>query len=326
MLDSTAPSLLRLSPRLFAIRHRRLRRRTGIRQWRPSFSRARHPAQHRHRQPETDALRHATIYSGLTTTGSAAAQRSYYFRPLDTGAPSFPYVFSTGSELVVAPNAIYFDRLFQNPQIDQTELSLQQELSRRTALTITYLGSYAHELPNFIDTNVDLNALGVLNYTIEDPQHLGPIKGGAYTTKFFYQRLNPSYHAITDITSEANARYQAAVVRLTRRMGRAFSINVGYTYSHAIDDNQNESTFADNNDVYDPTNPSLEHGNSNFDVRQRASGSIVAQTPWHLRGFAGVLLNGYSLGTSGEWRTGLPYTMRTTGAIPAHSCSYQEYL
>ena len=142
----------------------------------PSFSRARHPAQHRHRQPETDALRHATIYSGLTTTGSAAAQRSYYFRPLDTGAPSFPYVFSTGSELVVAPNAIYFDRLFQNPQIDQTELSLQQELSRRTALTITYLGSYAHELPNFIDTNVDLNALGVLNYTIEDPQHLGPIK------------------------------------------------------------------------------------------------------------------------------------------------------
>ncbi len=121
-------------------------------------------------------ISNATIYSALTTTGSAHAQRSYYFRPLDTGAPPFPYVFSSGAYLVVAPNAIYFDKRFQNPQIDQTELSLQQELGHRTALTLTYMGSYARELPNFIDTNVDLNALGVLNYTIEDPQHLGPIK------------------------------------------------------------------------------------------------------------------------------------------------------
>jgi hypothetical protein len=78
--------------------------------------------------------------------------------------------------------------------------------------------------------------------------------------------------------------------------------------------------------VYDPTDLRLEHGTSNFDVRQRASGSVVAQTPWRLHGFAGALFNGYSLGTSGEWRTGLPYSMRTMGAIPAPSCSYQEYL
>jgi TonB dependent receptor len=267
----------------------------------------------------------ATIYSAATTTGSAAAQRNYYFRPLDTGAPPFPYIFSNDAYLAVSPNAIYFDKHFQNPQIDQTELSLQQELGHRTAVTVTYMGSYARELPNFIDTNVDLNAVGTLNYTIEDAQHLGPI-ANAFTTKFFYQRLNPKYRAITDIVSETNASYQAAVARLTHRLSGAFSINAGYTYSHAIDDNQNESTFADNNDVYDPTNLSLEHGTSNFDVRQRAAGSVVAQTPWHLHGVAGALFNGYSLGTSGEWRTGLPYSMRTTGAIPAPSCSYQEYL
>ena len=270
-------------------------------------------------------ISNATVYSALTTTGSANAQRSYYFRPLDTGAPPFPYVFSSSAYLVVAPDAIYFDKRFQNPQIDQTALSLQQELGRHTAITLTYMGSYARELPNFIDTNVDLNSLGALNYVIEDAQHLGPIQNG-FVSKFFYQRLNPQYNSITDITSETNASYQAAVVRLTRRLGGEFSINVGYTYAHAIDDNQNESTFADNNDVYDPTDLRLEHGTSNFDVRQRASGSVVAQTPWHMRGVAGALFNGYSLGTSGEWRTGLPYSMRTMGAIPAPSCSYQEYL
>lgn len=38
-------------------------------------------------------------------------------------APPFPYVFLNNAGLVVEPNAIYFDRLFQNPEINQTELS-----------------------------------------------------------------------------------------------------------------------------------------------------------------------------------------------------------
>ena len=270
-------------------------------------------------------ISNATIYSALTTTGTAAAQRNYYFRPLDTGAPPFPYVFSTGAYLSVAPNAIYFDKRFQNPQIHQTEISLEQQLGRRTTLTATYIGSYARELTNFIDTNFDSTALGVLNYGIEDPHHLGPIKSG-FVTSFYYQRLNPKYRAITDIVSETNASYQAGIVRLNRRLGGAFSINIGYTYSHAIDDNQNESTFADNNDVYNPAELRLERGASNFDVRQRASGGVVMQTPWHFSGLTGALFNGYSVGTTGEWRTGLPYSMRTTGSIPAPSCSYQEYL
>jgi hypothetical protein len=270
-------------------------------------------------------ISNATVYSALTSTGSAIAQRSYFVRPLDTGAPSFPYIFSSSATLAVTPNAVYFDKRFQNPQINQTQLSLQQELGHRTALTLTYMGSYAHHLPNFIDTNIDLSALGVLDYAIEDPQHRGPIQG-SFTTSFYYQRLNSGYNSITDIVSETNATYQAAVVQLSRRLSSAIRINAGYTYSHAIDDNQNESTFADNNDVYDPANLSLEHGTSNFDVRQRAAGSLIVQAPWRLHGIAGALLNGYSLGTAGEWRTGLPYSMRTTGAVPAPSCSYQQYL
>lgn len=271
-------------------------------------------------------ISNATVFSALTSTGAAVAQRNYYFRPLDTGAPPFPYVFSGTPLVAVTPNAIYFDKRFQNPQIEQAEVSLEQELGHRTAVTLTYMGSYGHELPNFIDTNIDVNSVGVLNYTIDDPQHMGPLRSGSYTSKFFFARVNPKYNAITDIISETNSSYQAGVLRLTHRMARALSINAGYTFAHAIDDNQNESTFADNNDVYDPTDLKLERGTSNFDIRQRVSGGIVAHEPWRFEGFAGELLNGYTLAVAGEWRTGLPYTMRTTGAIPALSCSYQEWL
>jgi hypothetical protein len=103
-------------------------------------------------------------------------------------------------------------------------------------------------------------------------------------------------------------------------------MNVGYTWSHALDDNQNQSTFADNNDVYDPTNLALEHGTSNFDVRQRLSGQLILHEPWHFKRSAARILDGYTLAASGEWRTGLPYTMRSSGSIPALACSYQEYL
>jgi len=271
-------------------------------------------------------ISNATVFSALTSTGSAIAQRNYYFRPLDTGAPPFPFVFSSTPVIPVVPDAIYFDKRFQNPQIEQSELSLEQELGHKTTVTLTYMGSYGHELPNFIDTNIDLGSTGVLNYTIDDPQHLGPLKSGTYTSNFYFQRTNPNYNAITDIISETNSSYQAASLRLTHRMTHALSINAGYTFAHAIDDNQNESTFADNNDIYDPSHLKLERGTSNFDIRQRVSGGIVAHEPWRFEGFAGRLLNGYTLATAGEWRTGLPYTMRTTGAIPALSCSYEEWL
>ena len=190
------------------------------------------------------------------------------------------------------------------------------------------MGSYGRELPQFIDRNIDLSAVATLNYVLnftDNPQHLGPLKNN-FASKFYYQRVNPAYGSITDIISETNSQYQGAVVRLTRRAGQSIDLNLAYTYSHAIDDNQNQATFANFNNVYDPADLKLEHGTSNFDMRQRVSGGLVARVPWRLDGFAGSLLNGYMLSTLGEWRTGLPYTMRTMGSVPVSECSYQEWL
>lgn len=183
----------------------------------------------------------ATVFSALTSTGSARSARTYYYRPLDAGAPPFPHVFASGETLYVSPGAtgqnaagpkaVYLDKRFQNPQVDEAELSLQQELGGRTALTLIYMGSYARELPQFVDTNIDLHAMATLFYNIEDPgspKNLGPLKKSSTQSpglsapyyavnRFYYQRLNPAYGSITDITSESNATYHAAVVRLTRR-------------------------------------------------------------------------------------------------------------
>jgi hypothetical protein len=65
------------------------------------------------------------------------------------------------------------------------------------------MASYGRELPQFIDTNIDLNAVATLNYTLDfttNPQHLGPVKNN-FTSPFYYARVNPNYGSITDILS-----------------------------------------------------------------------------------------------------------------------------
>ncbi|MGB7352936.1 MAG: TonB-dependent receptor, partial [Acidobacteriaceae bacterium] len=291
----------------------------------------------------------ATVYSALTATASARSPRAYSWRPMDAGAPAFPWIFASGDtpytdpdapdQQTTAPEVVFFDPDFRHPQINSFDLSLQQTLGRGTLLTVAAIGSDGHDLTQFMDTNLDRSATAAIFYSIAAPGNegeIGPlgkeasIVGGftnpIYTpARFYYRRLNPAYGAITDAISETNSSYRGAVLRLLHRK-RALQLNAGYTWAHAIDDGQNEATFADRNDMYDPADPRLEHGTSNYDVRQRVAGGVVLREPWRLRGADGVFLGGYSLSAAGDWHTGLPWSMHIAGAIPAPSCSYQDWL
>jgi hypothetical protein len=258
----------------------------------------------------------STAFSALTETGTSTSQRSYFYKPLDLGAPPFPYVFSSTPVTTVAPSAAYFDPHFQNPQIHQTEVSLEQELARHTNLTLAYLGSYGRELPDYIDSNIDLASVGTITYQVVDASHKGPLPS-TYVSKFFTTRLNPNYQQITRIFSETNSKYQAAVLRLDHQMSSVFDLHTSFTYSHAADYNQNATAFTDADDVLDPTDLRLEYGNSNFDIRSRLTGGAVIHTPWRVRGLRGELVNGYELAPTLELRDGLPYSMHTAGAVPS---------
>ena len=125
----------------------------------------------------------------------------------------------------------------------------------------------------------------------------------------------PDYQQITQITSRANSTYEAAMVKLARYGRRGLSFHAHYTYAHAMDWNPNETTLAAGSDVLDPANFSQEYGTSNLDVRHSAAVMAIFEAPWKLRGFAGRIGNGWMLSGIGQFRSGLPYTMRITGSI-----------
>ncbi len=259
----------------------------------------------------------STAFAALTNTGAASAQRSYYFTPIEAGAPPFPHVFTTEPPDSNLPNAVYFDPHARTPVVQEMELSLGQQLGARVEISVAFLGSLGRRLPNFIDKNIDLASAQTITYAISDSGALGPLKGKTYTTSFFTARLDPNYNQLTDIFTETNSTYQAGVAKLSYNLGRSGDLHATYTYAHAADYNQNSTTFADNNDIFDPSDFRLEYGTSNFDIRQRVTASGILRTPWQRRGLLGYLLNGYSLAPVIEWRTGLPYSLRTFGAVPS---------
>jgi hypothetical protein len=165
---------------------------------------------------------------------------------------------------------------------------------------------------------------------------LGPIKATQITVPFYASwpsvdcaaasqtnspgecgRLNPNYQQISEITSRANSTYEAVMVKLARNGPRGLSFHAHYTYAHAMDWNPSETTVAPGNDVLDPSLPFRdEYGTSNLDVRHSAAVMAIFEAPWKLHDFAGRIANGWMLSGIGQFRSGLPYTMRVTGSLP----------
>jgi hypothetical protein len=105
------------------------------------------------------------------------------------------------------------------------------------------------------------------------------------------------------------------MVKITRYGRRGLSVHAHYIYSHAMDWNPNESTAVAGSDVLDPANFSQEYGTSNLDTRHSAAAMLIYGTPWKLHGLAGRLANGWMLSGTGQFRSGMPYTMRTGGSL-----------
>ena len=274
----------------------------------------------------------ATLETALTQTGSPNGDLHFFLRPTDNlnagGAPPFPYVLRGEPGRVVKPGAVEFAPNFRNPEVDQAVAAVEEELPGHVQVTAAALMSLGRRLPVSIDTNFDpaVNP-GTISYAVVDGTRAGPIKAPRITVPFyaswpsaasatgFAGRLNPDYQQIAQIMSRANSTYEAAMLKVARYGRRGLSLHAHYTYAHAMDWNPNESTTVAGSDVLDPADFSREYGTSNLDVRHSAAVMAVVEAPWKLAGTAGKFANGWMVSGTGEFRSGLPYTMRTSGSL-----------
>jgi hypothetical protein len=277
--------------------------------------------------------RNAVLETALTQTGSLKGDLNFFLRPTDNlnagGAPPFPYVLAGEPSSVVKPGAVEFAPGFHNAEIHQATASIEETLPGRIQLAATAVASLGRRLPVTVDTNYDpaLNP-GTITYSVVDSSGKGPIKTPQITVPFFASwpsltsptgfggRLNPHFQQISEIMSRANSTYEAVLVRLSRSGRHGVGFQARYVYGHAMDWNPNESSQVTGSELLEPGSLSQEYGTSSLDVRHSLSAALVLQAPWKLHHLGGWLANGWTLSGTGRFRTGLPYTMRTSGSIP----------
>jgi len=275
----------------------------------------------------------AVLENVITHTGSLNGNLNFFMRPTDNlnagGAPPFPYVFAGEPSSFVKPGAVEFAPNFRNAEIHQAVAAVEQSLPGHLLVSASAVLSLGRHLPVSIDSNFDPSANpGTITYAVVDGTGKGPIKATQITVPFYATwpssitgtgiagRLNPNYQQISEIFARANSTYEAAMLRVSRYGRRGLSLHASYTYAHAMDWNPNESSQVSGSDVLDPVDLSREYGVSNLDVRHSFSAMIILTSPWKLHDLAGKLANGWMISGTGHFRSGLPYTMRTSGSIP----------
>jgi hypothetical protein len=271
-------------------------------------------------------ITNGVLLNVLLNTGSPNGQYTTTVKPTYTSPvpPVFPNILSGGS--APTPSSYFLAKNLQNPMVHEFDLMVQQEIGRGTVFQLSYLGALGRELPNFLDLNLDPTT--VENVTIS----LVPAAGGALGpaaklgTKFVVPTYTKygnmalfgpqatAYQSITQVTSNVNSSYNAFVAEVQNRSLKSLEFDFNYTWSHALDYNQQATTTTTGNSWYDPFgNPQINYGNSAYNVPNRFAGYAIYSLPG-LSGHAWYtyLSNGWKVDTSFQMQNGLPYTAAAT--------------
>ena len=257
----------------------------------------------------------STIFNALLNTGASAGQLSFTFTPSSAGAPQFPAVLAAAPiSGGTKPNIVFFDPGFQMPQIRETDLTLERDMGWNTVVSLSYLGSFGRQLPNFVDTNLN-PATKTVTYKVVGG---GPLAGlGTYTTPLFSGlRPNSAFGAMTDVFSGVTSNYQAMAVQVNHRMSHHVQFFANYTWSHALDNGVNGQTFTATNSLFDPFNLNKDYGDSIYNVPNRFVVNAVMDSPWKFNGWAGQILNDWTLSPVYQVQNGLPYSSLVSGNAP----------
>jgi hypothetical protein len=281
------------------------------------------------------------LLNNLLNTGSPLGQYTSAIKPNTAGAPIFPNIISAANGST--PSSYFFSSHFQNPQVSEFDASLQQALGRGTIFQLSFMGSLGRELPNWMNINLNPNASTVTTATtpngvntavirVADTTGQGPIPNGTlFTVPTYNNYINPNFGAVTEVISNVNSNYDAMVVEVENKSSKMVQFDVNYTWSHALDDNQNETTTNATNGAFDPYNidgyyKGANYGNSQFNVPNRL-------VMWGLLNAPNVESNGWLKWVANDWslnpvfqaQNGLPYSATIGSGFPSASAENSSW-
>ena len=200
--------------------------------------------------------------------------------PLTPGAPEFTRGKVTPpTGVTVLSDVRVMDEDFEDIQVATWFATWEQELARNLALSLTYQGNRASNLPLALNTN--LTPAGEL-----------PDGRRRWTTVV---RPDPRFGNIFVSESTGEQRYDGLVATMTKRYSRGIGGQVSYHLSKTrgtafVNDFTGFGIFTSPSD---PLDASVDDGPSDFDMRNRLSATLVVEPSFPLSGTSGALLNNW---------------------------------
>jgi hypothetical protein len=210
---------------------------------------------------------------------------------------------------------IVFPKGIRDPYVYNYFLSLQREIMPKLSIEADYVGTTGHKLFRADDVN-------------RIPG--GHLPTGACVTDLFGRQLchqpgghlNSNYGTLRVWENAANSNYNSLQLAVKKQTSHGLLFNLNYTYSHSIDSGSTWHSGATtaNGDAAgdgfttDWTIPSLDRGNSIFDIRHRLVFNYVWELPFGKHtGFLNALLGGWQYNGIWSFQTGphwSPYDRR----------------
>jgi hypothetical protein len=257
-----------------------------------------------------------TIFNAIANTGGSNSQVVATIFPSSNGnvGPVYNTILTSLLGSVAKPNVVYLPADIRNPMIQEWDFVMEHEIAPNTMVSLSWIGSLGHFLPEAVDTN--LPAPTTATYNISG----GSLAGDSVTVPFFAgTRPNANFNQTSMVMSRVSSIYNAAVVQFNRRMTKGLQFQINYTLSSSVDNQASISATPTGNAPLDPYNLSLDRSPSNFDQRHKVGGGIVWQPQFFDQSpkVARAVLSGWTLAPVFSCATGLPFTPTVSGNPPS---------
>ena len=188
------------------------------------------------------------------------------------------------------------DKHIRTPYTQNFNLNLQQQFGK-AVVEVGYVGARGTKLFRFVDLNQPSQA----QITAAD------LANG--TSDYGVPRNYPTFFYLNMEQSGANSTYHALQTSLRVNNWRGLTSAVNFVWSHSIDDASDSEDFIPNAaQPQDSTQPSLNRGNSNFDIRRRFTWNFAYQLP-KIDGSMSLLKNGWGFDGVLNLQDGQPFQL-----------------
>jgi hypothetical protein len=220
---------------------------------------------------------------------------SYSGEVITANQPIYDSVSPMGDAFGVQQN-------IRTPYMQNFNLNLQQQVTRKSVLQIGYVGSNGHHLLRFRDINQPTQA----QITAAD-LGCGCINDGSVPR--FFAATSPYYY-INYEEGSANSNYNALQTSYRINDWHGLTTTVNYVWSHSIDDASDGEDFIPN--ASQPNNSQApiadNRGNSNFDIRNRFTWNFIYALP-NRGGSFSKLTDGWGINGIVTVQSGQPFQL-----------------